>query len=216
MADFVEVERVVEKKENPLHKFLRKTKADIARAKVETPKRLRDIFKRHRGKTDGPGALTPQQMAKLRKSFDLFDEDGSGGIDAREMTKCLASLGHTLTREQCTNIFNCIDHDGNGSIDFDEFVDIMQTQRRHEAWLVHVQRAFDDAVKAKPDEIHTLTSAELRAILVANADEEHTGDQIDRLAALADADGDGSVDHDEFLAIMKTNKRISDIFPCSF
>ena len=61
-----------------------------------------------------------------------------------------------------------------------------------------------------------INTSKLRDILEANVDAEHTREQVDRLIALADVDGDGSVDYDEFKAILTTNKRISDIFPCSF
>ena len=227
MTDFVELERVEEEpRSNPFKKFVAnlraKAKADLDKAKATTPKALKKILHMDRDekekpeKKGGPDALTPQQLKKLKASFDLFDADNSGGIDAQELAQALENLGHRLTRRQVVNIFNCLDHDGNGHIDFDEFADIMRLQRRHERWLTAVQAAFDAAVKSKPDEVTTLTYDELRAILVANADAEHTPDQINRLVALADTDGDGSVDYEEFQTILTTNKSISDIFPCQF
>lgn len=86
MADFVEFERVVPKKENPLKKMFTKVK--------EVPKNVKRMLgPKTPGRTSPPPPggkleqLTPQQMKKLRTSFDLFDEDKSGGIDKAEMTK---------------------------------------------------------------------------------------------------------------------------------
>lgn len=121
-----------------------------------------------------------------------------------------------------SNIFKTIDHDGNGKIDFEEFVDIMRLQKRHDAWLLKVQGSFTEMTekRSKFDKSdvpsHSIPTSDLRKILEESADAEHSGDQIDRLVSLADADGDGHVDYDEFVALLKTNESISDIFPCHF
>ncbi|EGB02309.1 hypothetical protein AURANDRAFT_9574, partial [Aureococcus anophagefferens] len=62
---------------------------------------------------------------KLRASFDLYDKNKSGSVDIYEMTQCVASLGHTLTAEHIADIFKTVDIDGDGKVDFDEFVLIM-------------------------------------------------------------------------------------------
>lgn len=48
----------------------------------------------------------------------------AGGIDAAELNKCLSLLGHHLSDEQSAAMFRFIDHDGDGSITFDEFCSI--------------------------------------------------------------------------------------------
>ena len=161
-------------------------------------------------------------LARLRRSFDLFDADKSGGIDVGELQDCLASLGHDLTDEKARRVFDLIDHDHDGTIDFHEFALIMRRQKQHARWLASVTAEFDTLIKMRskfdasalpPASIDTY---KLRSILEARIDAEHTSEQVERLLEIADADGDGTVDYDEFRAIFETNATTRDLFPCHF
>jgi len=59
---------------------------------------------------------------RLKKSFDQKDTDDSGFLDRDEMAAALASSGIIASPETVMNVFNQIDTDGNGKIDFEEFV----------------------------------------------------------------------------------------------
>ena len=155
------------------------------------------------------------------------------------MDKCLSSLGHDLRPDQVYAIFRFIDHDGDGKIDFDEFCSIwkrrartrprfalrararacLSRQKHHERWLEKITEQFDEIIeRRKKYDVASLPTAcintsKLRDILEGNIDAEHTREQVDRLIALADVDGDGSVDFNEFKAMIVTNAQIRDIFP---
>merc|ERR1712232_1138135 len=62
-----------------------------------------------RGKKTKPGQLTEEQLDEIREAFSLFDADASGMIDIRELKKMVAD----------------IDNDGNGTIEFTEFLQMM-------------------------------------------------------------------------------------------
>jgi Ca2+-binding EF-hand superfamily protein len=57
----------------------------------------------------------------IRQVFDLFDADGSGGIDSKEFHELLYSTGELLTDEQVEQCLAVLDKDHNGSISFEEF-----------------------------------------------------------------------------------------------
>ena len=59
---------------------------------------------------------------QLRETFELYDVDGSGGLDQEEITQLMATLGHDLTDEEVSDMIAEVDGDGNGDIDYDEFV----------------------------------------------------------------------------------------------
>ena len=63
-------------------------------------------------------------MQELREAFDLFDTDGSGTIDTKELQVALRRSASLKEREGAENIAD-IDLDGSGTIDFDEFVEMM-------------------------------------------------------------------------------------------
>ena len=65
------------------------------------------------------------QMQELREAFDLFDTDGSGTIDTKELQVALRALGFDSKKEKVRKMIADIDLDGSGTIDFDEFVEMM-------------------------------------------------------------------------------------------
>jgi Ca2+-binding EF-hand superfamily protein len=53
--------------------------------------------------------------------FDLFDTDGSGGIDSTELKAAMQSLGFAdTTGAHVKEMMEGVDKDANGTIDFDE------------------------------------------------------------------------------------------------
>ena len=59
------------------------------------------------------------QMQELREAFDLFDTDGSGTIDTKELQVALRALGFDSKKEKVRKMIADIDLDGSGTIDFD-------------------------------------------------------------------------------------------------
>lgn len=59
----------------------------------------------------------------LKQEFDLYDEDRSGYIDARELKGLLKKLGEDLNDDQLDQAFRDLDSDGSGEVEFFEFVE---------------------------------------------------------------------------------------------
>eukprot|EP00746_Dinoflagellata_sp_MGD_P020848 gnl/MRDRNA2_/MRDRNA2_148586_c0_seq1.p1 gnl/MRDRNA2_/MRDRNA2_148586_c0~~gnl/MRDRNA2_/MRDRNA2_148586_c0_seq1.p1 ORF type:complete len:706 (+),score=106.29 gnl/MRDRNA2_/MRDRNA2_148586_c0_seq1:111-2228(+) len=71
--------------------------------------------------------VTPEDVEKLKKRFDEFDDDHSGWIDFKEfklMVKVLLHLPMNLEipRHKMARIWKEADADGSGQLDFDEFL----------------------------------------------------------------------------------------------
>lgn len=71
-----------------------------------------------------PG-LSEEEIEEIREAFNLFDTDGSGTIDPKELKAAMQSLGFEAKNQTIYQMIADIDKDGNGSIDFDEFLDMM-------------------------------------------------------------------------------------------
>ncbi|CAF4363596.1 unnamed protein product, partial [Adineta steineri] len=74
-----------------------------------------------------PGVLSSRQMEELRDTFDLFDRDKSGAISSAELKQVLIALNFEPTDNLLRRVMKEMDADGNGSIEFDEFVKAMRT-----------------------------------------------------------------------------------------
>jgi hypothetical protein len=81
--------------------------------------------RRRQQKPRGKGELTEEQKQEIREAFDLFDTDGSGTIDAKELKVAMRALGFEPKKEEIKKMIADIDKDGSGSIDFQEFMTMM-------------------------------------------------------------------------------------------
>merc|ERR1712138_122418 len=81
--------------------------------------------------------LTEEQIAEFKEAFPLFDKDGDGTITTKELGTVMRSLGQNPTEAELQDMINEVDADGNGTIDFPEFLSLMArkiktlTQRRN-------------------------------------------------------------------------------------
>ena len=64
--------------------------------------------------TARPG-IPEWQMQELREAFDLFDTDGSGTIDTKELQVALRALGFDSKKEKVRKMIADIDLDGSGA-----------------------------------------------------------------------------------------------------
>ncbi|MEG4293612.1 EF-hand domain-containing protein [Microcoleus sp. C2C3] len=63
------------------------------------------------------------RQSRLKMSFSVFDEDGSGQITKNEMQDMMSPFG--LTEPELDEIIKEADHDGNALIDFEEFCKVV-------------------------------------------------------------------------------------------
>mmetsp|Transcript_49074 Transcript_49074/g.88733 ORF Transcript_49074/g.88733 Transcript_49074/m.88733 type:complete len:827 (+) Transcript_49074:152-2632(+) len=67
--------------------------------------------------------IHPSNLCFLKQEFDLYDEDQSGYIDARELKGLLKRLGEDVSDDNLDQAFRDLDSDGSGEIEFFEFVE---------------------------------------------------------------------------------------------
>jgi Ca2+-binding EF-hand superfamily protein len=73
--------------------------------------------------TNWKDRLDPVDYEELKTTFEVFDEDGSGSIDAAEINKVLEELGVDKRNPLVMGIISKL-KEANRSIKFDEFVEI--------------------------------------------------------------------------------------------
>jgi len=72
-----------------------------------------------------PPQFTEEQIDEIREAFNLFDTDGSGAINYRELKAAMRALGFDTNKEEMKRIIDEIDADGSGEIEFPEFMQMM-------------------------------------------------------------------------------------------
>mmetsp|Transcript_14554 Transcript_14554/g.28155 ORF Transcript_14554/g.28155 Transcript_14554/m.28155 type:complete len:112 (-) Transcript_14554:528-863(-) len=81
--------------------------------------------------TEGRPGLSEDEIEEIREAFNLFDTDGSGTIDPKELKAAMQSLGFEAKNQTIYQMIGDIDKDGSGSIDFEEFLDMMTGKLSH-------------------------------------------------------------------------------------
>uniref|UniRef100_A0A2P2IX10 Caltractin n=1 Tax=Rhizophora mucronata TaxID=61149 RepID=A0A2P2IX10_RHIMU len=151
---------------------------------------------KRRGRHHG---LTPQKRQEIREAFDLFDTDGSGNIDARELNVAMRALGFEMTEEQINQMIADVDKDGSGAIDFDEFVHMMTAKIGERDTKEELMKAFHIIDHDKNGRI----SANDIKQIARELGETLTDREIEEMVEEADRDRDGEVGVEEFMRMMK-------------
>jgi len=142
--------------------------------------------------------LSDDQSADFRDAFKKFDAAGEGEIPTSELGTVMKMLGHKLNEEELEECIQMVDSDGGGSVDIDEFLELMRVKTKEAQDQAEVKEAFRMLDKDGKGEIHTDV---IKDILRQLDDTLTEGDLTDLIAEI-DADGSGWVDYDEFKALM--------------
>ncbi|XP_073054125.1 calmodulin-7-like [Primulina eburnea] len=147
--------------------------------------------------------LTDDQISEFKEAFSLFDKDGDGCITTKELGTVMRSLGQNPTEAELQDMINEVDADGNGTIDFPEFLNLMARKMKDtdsEEELKEAFRVFDK------DQNGFISAAELRHVMT-NLGEKLTDEEVDEMIREADVDGDGQINYEEFVKIMMAKRR---------
>eukprot|EP01001_Neometanema_parovale_P011092 NODE_7330_length_774_cov_98.980031_g7089_i0.p2 GENE.NODE_7330_length_774_cov_98.980031_g7089_i0~~NODE_7330_length_774_cov_98.980031_g7089_i0.p2 ORF type:complete len:203 (-),score=86.93 NODE_7330_length_774_cov_98.980031_g7089_i0:166-711(-) len=152
--------------------------------------------------------LTDQQKREIKQAFDLFDTEGTGKIEAKEVKVALRALGFEPKKEEMNKIIAEVDKDGSGTIDFNDFLDLLVRKMGEKDSKEETLKAFKlfdeddkgiiafDNLKAVAKDIgETMTDEELMEML-EYATKLRTKEKKERLDPK-------SITEDEFMKLMK-------------
>ncbi|KAK6947059.1 EF-hand domain [Dillenia turbinata] len=143
--------------------------------------------------------LSQQKRQEIKEAFELFDTDGSGTIDAKELNVAMRALGFEMTEEQINQMIADVDKDGSGAIDFDEFVHMMTAKIGERDSKEELMKAFHIIDHDKNGKI---SASDIESI-AKELGEKFTSREIQEMIEEADRDRDGEVNIEEFMKMMK-------------
>jgi len=150
------------------------------------------------GKAAAP-KLDAEQVEELKEAFSLFDTDGSGSIDAKELKAAMRALGFQVKKADVRKMIADIDKDDSGTIDFQEFVDMMtgkMSERDGKEEVAKVFALFDHEGAGK------IGFRDLKRV-VTELGESISDEEMREMIEEADKDGDGYVVFDDFFKMLK-------------
>ncbi|XP_049873795.1 calmodulin-A-like isoform X2 [Pectinophora gossypiella] len=139
--------------------------------------------------------LTEEQVAEFKEAFMLFDKDEDGTITMAELGVVMRSLGQRPSETELRDMVKEVDQDGNGTIEFNEFLQMMSKKMRGADGEDELREAFRVFDKNNDG---LISSVELRHVMT-NLGERLSEEEVDDMIREADLDGDGMVNYDEFV-----------------
>ena len=144
--------------------------------------------------------LSEEKIAEFRAAFEIFDKDRDGKITTEELGHIMRNLGSSPTDIELKEMINEVDLDGNGSIDFKEFLGLMIRKMKDtdtEEELLEAFKVFDK------NGTGFITAADIVHI-ISKLGESITEEEAEDMIAEADLDNDKQINYEEFIKLMIT------------
>ncbi|XP_072043242.1 uncharacterized protein [Amphiura filiformis] len=155
--------------------------------------------------------LSLLQIAEIEKEFLLIDKNGDGKITTKELGAVLKQVGQNPDKKQLKDMIASVDADGSGTLDFNEFLELMKKQLKElpqdnslliNPDLLAAFKVFDKNGDGK------ISKKEIKQVLKKDMPEKkwsaHIARMAEELIAKADTDEDGKIDYNEFAQMVAT------------
>jgi len=141
-----------------------------------------------------------ENLEHFRDVFSMFDTNKDGTISVKELSAVTSALGLKLSQEQANGLIKNADKDGDASLSFEEFLTLLRTlphQQLNDAILLSAFKKYD----VNGDGF--ITAKELRDTMRILGEDLNDAN-VQNMISAADTDGDGRVNYEEFLKLMKS------------
>ena len=143
--------------------------------------------------------LTDEQKQEIKEAFDLFDTDKTGTIDYHELKVAMRALGFDVKKQEVLGLMREYDRDGAGQIEYPDFLEIMTTKIAERDPVEEILKAFK---LFDEDNTGRISLRNLRRV-ARELGENLSDDELQAMIDEFDKDGDGEINENEFLGIMK-------------
>ncbi|CAH8595714.1 unnamed protein product [Schistosoma guineensis] len=149
------------------------------------------------------GDILHMEDNDLREAFILFDVNRDGRITETELESVLGFLGVKTTRDEVRRMIQDADCDGNGTVEFDEFLRMMRRysqNQRPKSSDDELREAFN-VFDQNGDSVIDFSEIKQTMHFLGEA---VTDDEVRQMIKEADLDKNGSIDFREFKMMMKS------------
>ncbi|XP_031779879.1 troponin C, isoallergen Bla g 6.0101 isoform X2 [Nasonia vitripennis] len=146
--------------------------------------------------------LNKEQVSQLKMAFDAFDHEKRGCISTDMVGTILVMLGHELNDETLRQIIAEVDVDASGELEFGEFCTLagrFLVEEDTEAMAQELREAF----RLYDKEGNGYITTEVFRDILHELDDQIPPEELDLMIEEIDTDGSGTLDFDEFMAVMK-------------
>lgn len=144
--------------------------------------------------------MSKNERDNLAKVFKSFDTNGDGKLDMNEVkVGYLEHYGRVMSDEEVEAMFQAVDTDNSGFIDYTEFV-VAATNQSSITTQEKLQAAFRMFDK---DGEGTISAEEISQVLNFGGSNSLSTEAVDAIIKQVDENGDGEIQFEEFVMMMK-------------
>ncbi|KAJ3286869.1 calmodulin mutant SYNCAM15 [Rhizoclosmatium globosum] len=144
--------------------------------------------------------MSTDQVEYYKEAYALFDADHNGCIDVQELGEVMRSCGMDPTEDEVRTMIASVDADNTGTIDFDEFL-VMMEDFRGETRIHYTEEKLCEAFQAMDfDNNGLITASDLINVAKSHGDEMSEKEALE-LMKEGDADGDGVINFEDFCKV---------------
>lgn len=143
--------------------------------------------------------ISEEQKQEIKEAFDLFDTDKTGTIDYHELKVAMRALGFDVKKQEVLNLMREYDREGSGQIEYHDFLEIMTQKIAERDPVEEILKAFK---LFDEDNTGAISLRNLRRV-ARELGESLGDDELQAMIDEFDRDGDGAINEQEFLNIMK-------------
>lgn len=147
--------------------------------------------------------LTEDQKLEIKESFEIFDSNKKGIIEAKELSLILKALDFNCSEEEVNKMLGEIDKNETSVLNFEEFAEILTFKMLERDPIVEIKNKF----KLLCDENKVITLESLKSVV----DELGENMKLDELnEIIKETSNDGKIiTEEDFVNLMKSHMNIN-------
>ena len=145
--------------------------------------------------------LSQEEIDGCREAFLAFDKDRSGTIDVWELRQVLEAMGQKPTEEELFQMISEVDENMSGSIDFAEFLKVIENQKERAENFDDESDMIDAFVACGGVQDKSGCVRRDTLVRIIKYDFGLTID-IEELINKIDSDGSGEIEFEEFKSLL--------------
>ncbi|GFE52848.1 centrin [Babesia ovis] len=146
----------------------------------------------------GHTGLTDDEVYEMQEAFNLFDTNGTGTIDPREIKCAMQSLGIDKKNPMVYQIVSDLEKSGSTQIDFNDFLDSITLKLGNRDSKEGIRRIFNLFDQDNTGAISFKNLKKVANELGEFISDEELRDMINR----SDSNGDGLLSFEDFYNVM--------------
>jgi calmodulin len=147
--------------------------------------------------------IPEDKVAEYKEAFDMFDRNKTGTLSIGDITKIMKNFGYPMTKEEARGMISNVDASGDGEVDFEEFVMLMEKQV-HNLSDDPVLLAFRDFDKNDDGKI---TNREFKYILTHVGENTFSEEEVEGLFKDCGLKEEDELEYEDFVLLWRKHMK---------